>query len=62
MIYTNRQYSEETMKRQDSKDDKLAAMVEKTFDQIETPNYLPDKKDSPKAQDPTTGVSPNNKY
>ena len=50
------------MKRQDSKDDKLAAMVEKTFDQIETPNYLPDKKDSPKAQDPTTGVSPNNKY
>ena len=60
-IDSNRQYYDEKTKKQDSKLDKLTAMVENMMDQIQILNYLPDKTNPPKSQDPTTALQANNK-
>ena len=61
MTDDNRQYYYEKMKKQDSKLDKITAMIEKVMDQIKISNSSPNKMDLQKAQDPTNLVSANNK-
>ena len=51
-IDANRQDSDEKMRKQDYKLDKLMAMVENMMNHIQTWDYLPDSIDSPKAQYP----------
>ena len=56
-IEANRKYYDEKMKKLTKY---LTAMITSIMDHIKTSKYSPDKKDSPKAQDPTTVVLDNN--
>ena len=53
--------SSEKMNKQESKFDKLMAMVKKMMDEIQISNSSPDNMDSPKSQYPTTVVPYNSK-
>ena len=57
-IKGNRKYSDEKMK---NLTEYLTAMTAPMIDQIKISRYSPDKKDPPKAQDPTTVVLDNKK-
>ena len=60
-IDSNSQDSDEKMKKQDTKIDKLTKMVEKIMDQIKFSNSLPDKLDPPKYHYPVTAFLDNKK-
>ena len=57
-IDANRQDSDEKSK---NLTEDLTAMIASIMDQIKIPKYSPDKKDSPKAQDPTNVFLANKK-
>ena len=57
-IYANRKYSDDKMK---NLTEDLTVIIASMMDQIKISKSSPDKKDSPKDQDPTTMVPANNK-
>ena len=57
-IYSNKQYYYEKIK---NLTEELTSMIASMMYQIKISKYSPDRKDSPKAQDPTTVVLVNNK-
>ena len=53
-IDANRKYSDDKMKKQDSKPDKITKMVKNMMDRIQISNSSPENMDPPKAQDTNT--------